>query len=284
MRDICTVGIWMAKINDPKKLQFNILCSLLKPVLRHCIRNSQSIHDVTKAAKKVLVDLAEEEIASAGGKVNLSRVSVMTGIYRDEVKRLLSKEEQQEIEQKSVLSRIMGTWRHHANFTTKGGEPRVLSYIGESSDFAKLVYSVSKNLRPGAALFELKRLRYVEETSRGLKLIKELRGGFERDPQGGYDLLSRDMATLIDAVEENLVRAKEPSNLHIRTEYDNVSKKNLLKIRRWLVTEGKAFHRKARKYISQFDKDVNPELQADEGGGRVVVSAFSLAELEEETE
>jgi hypothetical protein len=72
----------------------------------------------------------------------------------------------------------------------------------------------------------------------------------------------------------------DPKNLHIHTEYDNVPTKDLPKIRAWLLDQGKAFHRRAREYLSRFDRDVSrTSSESDSGSGRVIVTAFSWTEV-----
>ncbi|RMG41817.1 MAG: hypothetical protein D6719_07755 [Candidatus Dadabacteria bacterium] len=258
-----------------RKTQLALLESLLKPVARFCLRHSQSIQDLVNTAKVVFVKVAEEEIRKTTDKVNVTRLSVMTGLYRNEVARIYRDGKDEPVGHESELSRVIGQWRHDPRFRTKAGKPRVLTFKGPDSEFAELVTSVSKNLKPGSIEFELRRLNYVEETPRGLKLKMEM-PGLEGDPVKGFQIVSDDIDTLIKAVEENMLNRYEVSNLHIRTEYDNISKKDLKEIRQWFVERGKRFHREAREFLSKYDRDVNPEIPEDQAGARVAVGSFSL--------
>ena len=257
-----------------RNIQLDVLRSLMRPFVRFCIRHSHSIQDFTMIAKGVFLTVAEEEIRKSTKKVNVSRLAVMTGMYRDEVTKLYREKVPQPSEPMSILSRVLGQWRQDKRFTTKSGAPRVLTYKGDESEFRDLVETVSKNINHGTVLFELKRLGFAEETPKGLKLLKQL-FGFEDDPRTGFELLARDVETMMDAVEENLLAQKDFSNLHIRTEYDNISVKELKTIRKWFIDEGKAFHRKARDFLSKFDRDINPDSKDNSAGTRVVLGSFS---------
>ncbi len=262
--------------DDPRKLEFQAIQFLLKPIVRFCLRRAHSIQDFMEAAKIVFVDVAAEELARGKERVNVSRLSVLTGLYRKDVTRIYKEQQTGVSEPQSVLGRVIGQWRHDKRFINKSGQPRVLSLKGEKSEFRRLVQTISKNINPGTILFELERMGSIERTPNGVKLVRQM-PGFGSNPRKGFELLSRDIQTLVDAVQENLLSKVRPSNLHIRTEYDNIAKEHLPEIRRWLIDEGKVFHRKTREYLSRFDKDINPELdETTLGGGRVVVNAFSF--------
>jgi len=113
----------------------------------------------------------------------------------------------------------------------------------------------------------------VEKTLQGIKLTKEI-VEYTKLPGKAYDLFARDAETLIRAGEENLESSTEGvKNLHLRTEYDNIFQEELPIIRQWLYEQGCLFHRRAREYLSKFDKDITPNQKA--GGGRVVLKSFS---------
>ncbi len=257
-----------------RSIQLECLQLLLWPVIRYCMRHSYSYQDFINVAKIIFVRAAEEEIRKSTTKVNVSRISALTGIYRDDVKRIYYEKPEPSAEPLSVLGRIIGQWEQDSRFRNAAGKPRVLSYQGPDSEFHELVSAVSMHLNPGTMVFELQRIGVVEKTVKGLKLVRQLAAP-EDDLRRGFEILSNDMETLIQAIEENLYRKSRISNLHIRTEYDNVFTKDLPKIRLWLIKEGKKFHRKARNFLSKFDQDIHPNPKA-ESGGKVTITAFSV--------
>lgn len=91
-------------------------------------------------------------------------------------------------------------------------------------------------------------------------------------------MLSQDTADLICAVEENISAAGAPTNLHIKTEYDNIPSKDVVKIKRWFLKEGSAFHRRARKFLSQFDRDIVSQQKPLDKRMRVAIGSFSIAQ------
>lgn len=269
----------MTLLNAPRSFHLRALEKLLAPIARYCVRHSVSIQDVFEVARVVFVNAARAELAREGEKINVSRVSLLTGLYRQDVHRLLNEAETTAAapaeDAPSLLSRVIGQWEQNKRFTTKRGEPRVLNCGGEENEFRELCETVSSAVNSGTILYALLRNGSVERTGNKVRLVRaEFSHGPDREK--AIDLLARDVATLIETVDENVENWEHIGNLHTRTEYDNVYHKHLYEIRRWLVVEGNEFHRRARDFISQFDKDVNPSADPNESAGaKVIVTAFS---------
>ena len=247
--------------------------SLVKPLARLLLRYSCSYQDFHFASKQAFVEVAEEEIRKLGKKVNASRLSVMTGMNRNDVGAIRRAGEVIPDRPLSVLGRVIAQWQDDKRFLSKGGKPRVLDCIGEGNEFQDLVHSVSLHAHASAVLFELERIGAIERTAHGAKLIATSYSSGDYDEVLG--LLARDIDALISAVEENL-RIQRSRNLHLHTMSDNLRLDSLSEVRKWLKEEGKAFHKRAREYLSQFDIDISPVGKGEVGGGRAIIGAFSL--------
>jgi len=263
------------RIPDSETLE-KCLRRLLRPIIRFSVHYGQSFHLFTRVAKELFVEAAAEELSKQGERVNVSRISVLTDLYRVEVKRIFEEGKPPVKEGKSTVGQVIARWESDPDFQTKDGRPRTLHYGAVDSEFSRLCQSVSTAINPGTVLFELERIKAVTKTSRGVKLIK----GENRitvDAEKGFSILERDLMSLTSAVEENLFYPASPTNLHIHTEYDNIRVEALPEIRRWLLAEGKDFHRKAREFLAKFDLDIYPEENA-EGGGRVSLGSHSFTQ------
>ena len=243
------------------------------------------IQDVLESAKAVFIDIAKDEMNRQGEKVNMSRLSVMTGLHKRDVMRLQEDTEKGVKKTGGLASRVIGQWQHDKRFQTKNAKPRVLSIEGEENEFKELVESVSIDLKPGTVLFELERIAAVEKTARGLKL-KTRAYVPVGDVVEGFHMLAHDTDSLMSAVEENVFSAPEIPNLHVRTEYDKVDPEAVPLIREWFYNEGSEFHRKAREFVSQFDLDINPKKDNKDNKGsniKAVIGSFSSV-VEEQKE
>lgn len=255
-----------------EKIRKGALRAMLRPIVRLCLRSSLGIQTLVETAKEVFVELAAEEIRRSGERLTASRISVITGLHRRDVQRLLEGSAPKE-SQGALVARVIGQWEQDPRFRTKGGAPKVLSTGSADSDFHRLVATVSKDVNPGTVLRELERTGVIEHTDRGAKLIGRAYNVGERVEEG-MAILTSDVDDLVVAVEENLLGEVDVPNLHGRTEYDNISVDALPEIREWVFKEGSLFHRKVRDYLSRFDRDINPEV-GGKGGARVVFSTFS---------
>jgi Family of unknown function (DUF6502) len=252
------------------------LALLLRPLVRFCLRRSLKIQDFTESSKKIFIALAEAEIRASGATPSTSKLSIMTGLHRRDVMRLW-KDQRAPKNQGSLFSRIIGQWQHDERFQTKQGKARLLEFEGKESEFVDLVQSVSKDLNPYTVLFELERIGAVVRVGTRLKLATEAyvpRG----DLKESFSLLGADTEDLIQAVEENVFDGLAIPNLHVKTQYDNICEEFVPQIRNWFLDRGEALHREAREFLSQFDKDLNPQLKNKVAGVRVAVGTFSRIE------
>ena len=258
-----------------KSLRLAALRLMLRPLVRFCLRGSHTLQEFVEAAKVVFVELAVEEMGRATTKINVSRISVMTGLNRKEVTALYREKRGMTVRTIGIIPRVMGQWESDKRFCFKPGKPRALTVEGDESEFRELVRSVSTNINPGTVLFEMERIGAVKRKKDQIALVKDVHR-IEGDPTRGYELLARDIDSLIIAGEENILKLKPEPNMHFRTEYDNLYLKELPQIEQWLRDEGRAFHKRTREYLSQFDKDINPG-NGGAAGGKVTVTAFSTS-------
>lgn len=260
-------------------MEKRILKRLLLPVARFCLRRSIKLQDIHFVFKEALLQAAQEELQKRGEAVSASRLSVMTGVHRKDV-RTFTNDELVKTQPESTASRIVAQWRHDSRFTTKRGSPRVLSCDGLDSEFAELVRSVSQDLNPYTVLFEFERMKIVSKTKRGLTLDVHFympRG----DVSAGLSLLAGDMNDLIRSVEENVYDQQKKEHLHLKTEFDKIPARYQSDIQNWLLDEGSSFHQRLRVFLSRFDRDFTGEKCDGERDTRVAVAMFSYSEESE---
>lgn len=246
------------------------LRQMLRPIVRFSIRHSISIQQIIEALKATLLDIATEELKTQERKINVSRLTVLTGLHRQDILRLQRGESKESVA--GHASRAITQWLGDRRFQTRSGEPRILGHEGQNCEFNRLVRSVCVDVHPGTVLFELKRIGAVEETTSGIKLTMGAYVPVD-DPHEGFRMFATDATYLLDTVSDNVFEAQETRQLHVRTEFDNVDASALPKIKAWLFNQGNAFHQRARAYISRYDLDISPRKNRV-GGGRVVVCSF----------
>ena len=265
----------MNKTERSQKLVFQCVVIMLRPILKFCMRYSIKLPDLVECCKIVLVQLAKEQLEESDVPISMSHISIISGVTRREVKRIYL-EKTEKVEPLSLSTKIIGQWRYDASFCTQAGKPRVLDAEGADSEFARLVRSVSGDMNPYTVLFELDRAGVIERTASGKVRLCGPAYGPVDDLKESAKLIATDVSDLMAAIEENMAEeVPQLRNYHLVAEYDNIAKDAVPELKRWLLQHGTRFHKKVAKHLSQFDKDVNPDLADKEAGVRVVFGGFS---------
>ncbi|MCB0338488.1 MAG: hypothetical protein KDD53_02740 [Bdellovibrionales bacterium] len=263
---------------NPEKALHQCIERMLRPIVRLALGRSLGIQVLTESLKKVLLEVAEEEMETRGEKVNMRRLSVVTGIHRRDVDRIYKRQDLRE-GSSGFIGRVIMQWRRDPLFQTKSGRPKVLTFKGEDAEFKELVELVSKDIKPGTVLFELERLGAVEKTPHGLKLLA--RGHIpQEDPAEEYDILGEDSEYLMEAIIENLEYPENSRpNFHATTIFDNIREEDIPKIQKWFHKHCSAFHRRVESLLSKSDVDFAPSKKGKKSkkpaGKKVVFGSFS---------
>lgn len=252
------------------------LIQLLKPLARFCLRRGITLQTLVECLKRALVEAAAEELKLQEDSLNVSRVSVMTGVHRKDVTAILQAPQLQP-DQRDLISRVIGHWQQHPDYRTAAGKPRQLKHLPGSSEFDELVRQVSADIRAPAIISELKRIGAVQLRNNRLKLVADSYIAAPGDTARGLSMLGRDLRALFQCVDENINAPVGERHHHLRTSYDNIPARFKGKIRAWLIQEGNAFHERTRAFLGALDRDLNPMLRG-EGTLRVTMGSFSLSE------
>ena len=267
-------------VSGDKHPAFHYLHTLLKPVVRFCLRRSIQIQVLLESVKALFVELAEEELVRLKKDATISRLSVMTGVHRKDVKRIQSTDYAMSTTT-SFLTKVIGLWLSDPDFLEKETTPRILTHSKQESEFSSLVSRVSTDLNPATVLFELERHGIIKKSENGIELLAQSLSLHE-DEGKALDVLSKDVEHLTAAAEENIFERKSVPNLHRRTEYDNVNPAAVPELKKLLLEEGFRLHKKARDIISRYDRDITPDANFEGKGATVVVGSFSKVYLEED--
>lgn len=161
---------------------------LLGPLVRILLRHGISYAEFSEIAKAVYVEVALKDFKVAGRRATRTRVAVMTGLTRKEVKRVIDEAVKDRYEPKSKFSRlgrVLVGWHTDTDFTGPYGLPLELQYEtnnpGEPT-FAELVKRHSGDMSPRSILDELIRVGAVRETDAGWYRV--LRREYITDAQG----------------------------------------------------------------------------------------------------
>ena len=154
----------------------NALLKALRPISKALLRNGIGYREFNEIAKSAFVDVATSDYGLRGRPTNISRVAVMTGLTRKEVRRIRDKIESGEtttVAKSTPLAEVLHTWYSDKEFLNSNSKPVSLEFDGPHPSFSSLVKRAGGDIPPGAMRTELKRIGAIEESDTGsLRPIK----------------------------------------------------------------------------------------------------------------
>ena len=151
---------------------------VLRPIVKILLRYGVGVSEFVEIVKMSYVDVATSEFGIRGRPTNISRIAVMTGLTRKEVRRLrnnLDSDVQVLAVKSTPLSEVIHRWHAETDFLDKEGRPACLPYSGGENSFSDLVKRFGGDVPPGAMRTELKRVGSVKEDKEGNLTIVQRR-------------------------------------------------------------------------------------------------------------
>ena len=163
-------------VNAVKKLILHALGQMLAAIIRIALRNGVSFLEFSELSKSLYVRIAAEDYGIRGRATNDSRIALITGINRREIRKLKEKDDSPDntaSNNVTLMSRIITAWHESERYTDASNQPALLTLAGNSPNFTELVQEYGGDMAAVTLLKEFKRSHVIEETAAGeLKAIK----------------------------------------------------------------------------------------------------------------
>jgi hypothetical protein len=215
----------------------------------------------------VYVRVAAEEFVLPGRKQTTSRVSILTGLTRKEVRRITMAaevEDQEATDRYNRAARVMAGWIRDKDFHDKAGDPLALPVEGKTGSFAALVRCYSGDMPVRAMLDELLRAGAVRKTREGRIRLQARFYVPEKSETEKLHILGTDTADLIATIAHNL-KAHTAPRFQRKVMYDNVPVEAVQEFQRLSADRAQAFLEGIDRWLARRDRDVNPAVN---GTGR----------------
>ena len=254
---------------DTEKALSAAVLRLLRPLVRILLRNGFTYGAFADLAKWVFVDVARREFGVSGRKQTVSRVSVITGLNRKEVKRVQeidAPDDAAAARQYHRAARVVGGWTSDPRFLEKDDSPAVLPFEAEAGrSFSALVRAHSGDMTPRAVLDELLRVGAVEQGEEGaVRLVTRAYVPRTSDVDKLH-ILGSDVALLLSTIDHNLQHGGSAPLFQRKVAYDNLPQEALPQLRELAGEKGQRLLEELNRYLAQHDRDANPAAQ---GTGR----------------
>ncbi|HLZ33176.1 MAG TPA: DUF6502 family protein [Nitrospira sp.] len=264
---------WEQLPNEIKSSHTHSLSSatsrLLYPLVRMFLRNGKGARSLYDLVKQVYVQLAKEEFGIGGKKATVSRIAILTGLTRKEVKALLAERRPGDgsmEEEYNRAARVIAGWLKDPRFGDGRGHPAPLPLGGKRGSFAALVKIYSGDIPVRAMLDELLHIGAVQ-VMKDDRICLRSRGYIpQKNTPEKLSILGTDTADLIATIDHNIyVNPKHP-RFQRKVMYDNVPVEAAQEFQAIVAARGQELLEDLDRWLSHRDRDVNPSTR---GTGRV---------------
>ncbi|MGH7818676.1 MAG: DUF6502 family protein [Candidatus Binatia bacterium] len=245
------------------------LAEASRPFVRRLLALGVPFGRVEAHLRALFVEIAEKEFRLPGGRQTDSRISLLTGINRKEVRRIRSAAGESEAPRAFAMNRatsLVGRWLGDPQATDREGRPLPIPYLGERGpSFVKLARDVTGDIAPRVLLDELihsgvAELREGDVVAlTGDSYVPKLASDEE------LEILAEDPAELVETMLRNILAAGGERWLQRKVYYDNLGADAAPAIRAEMRREGERFIRRINERLARYDRDRNPDAP---GGAR----------------
>jgi hypothetical protein len=163
----------MAEI--PTSAIHSFFARLLRPVARMMLRNGVSFRELSELCKRTYVAVATDEFGVDGRPTNVSRVAMLTGMTRRDVRKVrlsLDGEERKILGRMNSATRLLSGWYQDPDFVDEAGKPVALREAGPLPSFTELAKRYAGDIPVTTLLKELRNAAAIGSDDDGLLVAK----------------------------------------------------------------------------------------------------------------
>lgn len=240
---------------------------LLRPLCRLLLRYQVPFAVFEELAKHVYVQTAMEDFGIPGKKPTLSRASILTGLTRKDVQRLVAEPEPlRAVSQEGYnrAARVLTGWARDPDFRSDDGSPAALDPQDGPASFAELVRRHSGDMPARAVLDELLRVGAVRRREdQRLELVTRA-----YIPQGGevekLGILGSDVGDLIATIDHNLQHGGTDARYQRKVMYRSVPADIRPAFRALSASQSQALLERLDVWLSEHDSEPDPRQPGEQ--------------------
>ena len=253
---------------------------LLRPLVRLLLRNGVAYADFALLVRQAFVDVAADDFDLPGRKQSVSRISVLTGINRKEVKRLLEEpRDNSDSSENNRAAKVVSGWMRDEDYLSKSGKPDKLTWGDTESTkaFESLVKKYSGDMPARSVLDELIRVGAV--TLHDNRQVELTATGYV--PFSSNEELLRisgeSVTDLLNTIDFNLAQKKDHTRLQLSVAYNDVPANGVDAFRQISQEKSLELLTSMDHFLSQQDRSINKEV-AGEGRYRTGLGIYFFEE------
>ncbi len=203
---------------------------LMRPIIRLLIHRGVQLPAVNKLLKKVYVDVATNEFAIDDKRLTDSRVSLLTGVHRRDVRSIRTDGDPSTTRSVMSLSATMiGRWLGDPAYADSNGQPKALHRLadGGAPSFEELSQGVSKDVHPRTVLDDLINQKLVDwDETKDLVYLNSQAFVPTADRQGLMRFFEMNLHDHLSAAVANLINDDDKGRFLERAVYYNMLESN----------------------------------------------------------
>lgn len=220
----------------PPSILIRAMHVILRPLVRLLLEYGVTYPLLSNQLKNIFVDVVNEEMQVEGKRQTLSRISVVSGVHRKDVKRILEEPEDIDSVTKdaSLSARILGIWLGDPTYLATDGTPLALPRLSDSENkpsFESLVASTNKDVRPRAILDEWLRTQVVTLTADDRVVLDPDSFVTEKNFDERVHFFARNLRDHIACGVHNLVPDCQDKFMERAVFYDGLSEESVVQLR-----------------------------------------------------
>ncbi len=245
-------------MSDQRSTLKKAISKLLNPLVRLLLRNGLTYSEFAEIAKTAYVGVALKDFSVPGRKPSQTRVSVLTGLHRHEVARILKTDSSEDSHtgRHHRAARIISAWLTDPRFSVDG----VANELNIDSEFSTLVADYGADVTTRAVLDELLRVGAVGvKDGKRVELLVRAFTPSESD-EDLIHILGDSVTDLLNTLDHNLASDDNNGRLQMSVVYSNLPDEALRNIE--LISRDKAmsFLGDLNQFFATQDRDSNPKV------------------------
>ena len=243
---------------------------LLRPLFRILLRQGMAFTAFEKLAKRVYVDVAFNEFRLPGKKPSISRTSILSGLTRKDVQRLLAEPDEQGTPvdaNYNRAARVLTGWVRDAEFADAAADPRPLEVDGERG-FAGLVRRYSGDMPVRAVLDELLRVGAVQRLADGRIELRTRAYVPAHGDDEKLHILGNDVADLVATIDHNLQHGGSDARFQRKVMYRGIAPQALPAFRKLSAAQAQALLERLDRWLAA---QLDSQPHADPGSAHARV-------------
>jgi len=238
-----------------------VACRLwLRPIARWLLRSGVTFKEFSELAREIFVQTATDEFGLRGRPTNVSRVALLTGLARRDVRRLQSAARERAApggeESLNHATRVLSGWHQDADFLEADGRPRDLPARGSTPSFEVLLRRYAGDIPATALVKELAKSGAIEVLPDGRYRV--LRRYYMPRPMDGraVERSGSVLADLATTIEHNLSRSeRQPSRFEGRAQSRSVDPRHLPAFRAFVEREAQGLLERVDDWLTAHEAE-----------------------------